>query len=150
MIRELLFELFAYYKIEPEFEPIGDQADALLERAGGNLDSQMTEYLRESFLSHESAFEIEFHGLGDLIEENRDLAPGAYVIDHGFICFAKDGDGSQFAYSTFDAKIYHLGFDVGNTREEIVEKAWADWPDFESFLRHKISILRDAQTNEEA
>ena len=51
---------------------------------------------------------IEFHDLDTLIDEHEEYLPGADAIKQGFLCIAKEGDGTQFAYDVHTGKMYHI------------------------------------------
>lgn len=90
---------------------------------------------------------IEFHTMETLLEEQTEADPGCEVFPHGFFCFAKEGDGSQFAFCIHDARIYqlHAGDGESGTIQSIQQSAEKTWPSLLDFLLHIQRILSEEQ-----
>ncbi len=105
----------------------------VLHRLGSRPTRELDEYLRRCVPQFPMGRLVEFHDLEALIDEHTALEPGLALIDQGFLCIAKEGDGSQFAIEVATGRVFHLevhGDDADQTREE----AWNEWASLRDFL----------------
>lgn len=144
MIEALINEIGLLHDHTPDYEREYIALHPVLAKLPTPLPDDLTEYLDTCIPRHRYGSSVEFHDLPTLLEENRDTVPGADAIEQGFFCFAKEGDGSQFAYCTETHRIYHLGFTIGDTATDTRSGAWDSWDSFASFLEGHIADLRRA------
>ncbi len=109
------------------------------------IPPDLAEYLDGCLLADSYGDLIELHGYERLIEENESLLPGAENLVHGFLCIAREQDGSQFAYSCHDGRVYHIFEDPGASPQEIVEGSDACWQSLADFLQECIHSALDEE-----
>lgn len=108
-----------------------------------NIPKDLNEYLEFCIPKQPYGRMVEFHDIYTIIEENTECVPGADTIEQGFFCFAKSGDGTQFAYLTQNKKVYQLNYNAGEDLEETLEETIAEWPSLESFLQNYLKELKE-------
>jgi hypothetical protein len=115
----------------------------LLDVLGRKLPPDLAEYIEKCIPTASYGRMVEFHSLDRLIEENRDYVPGADTIHQGFLCFAKEGDGSQFAYCCDDRWVYHISEEAGEDTQATRTAAYESWNSLADFLSDYLVVLRE-------
>ena len=121
------------FQFEADAEPLAP----LLAQLNAPLPADLKQYLDHCIPVGDGEFGIvEFHTLETLLEEQTEADPGCDVFPHGFFCFAKEGDGSQFAFCIHDERIYqlHAGDGENGTIQTIQQCAETTWPTLRDFL----------------
>lgn len=142
MIARLARKLAALYGTD--FSPIVFKPR--LEEITGKLPgvpSDLQEYLDDCLLSESYGDHIEIHGYERLLEENETLVPGADTIHQGFLCIAKEPDGSQFAYNCDDRKVYHISEEAGASAKATIDGAYGYWDSLAQFIEECIQLAED-------
>ena len=133
MLREKIIAIAGEGEWETDIAALKETLNML----GSSLPPELVEYLQTCVPSSSyEAWKINFYDVQDMVEQNRDYEPGCHVCSHGFLCFACEGDGSQYAYCIGTNRVFHLGFDYGENAQETREMAWKSWPSLSTFLDH--------------
>ena len=151
--RKIMSDIAAHYESldygNVRFESDISELKPTLDLLPGPIPKELEGYL--STCIPKSRFDtglIAFYSLSELVDEQKNCIPASAVHQHGFFCFAQEGDGSAFAYRIDDHRVYHLGFindgDYFGTdvAEQIADGAWESWPNLRSFLLYAESQLR--------
>lgn len=126
---------FSPVVFKPRLEEITDKLP--------RVPTDLQEYLYDCLLSESYGDQIELHGYERLLEENDALVPGAETIKQGFLCIAKEPDGSQFAYNCTDKRIYHISEEAGVSPEATIEEAYGCWDSLVQFLEECIQLAKN-------
>lgn len=121
-----------------------------LKKLGGSVPEDLQEYLDFCIPTSSYGRMVEFHSVSRMLEENTEYVPGADSVAQGFWCFAKAGDGSQYAYSMDDRKIYLIGPGSEKTKELTKAHAESVWDSLQALLEWYLQELTKVLDEEKA
>ena len=113
-----------------------------------DLPKELAEYVETCIPTESYGRMVEFHSLRTLIEENSDYVPGADTIKQGFLCIAKEGDGSQFAYCCDDRRVYHISEEAGEDAVATRNDAYESRNSLADFLNGYLTALRERNSKQ--
>jgi hypothetical protein len=144
-IRAIIDQIYSINDVPARFVDGRSALQPILATLNRELPADLVEYLETCIPTENYGGIVEFHPVDTLIEENRDYVPGADTIRQGFLCIAKEGDGSQFAYCCDDRRVYHINVEAGKDAQGTREKAGESWNSLEEFLNAALKELRELE-----